>query len=363
MIRNKSIDALRGVAAIMVLILHVGMTFLRAPGIKAQGDGLLGFLQMIDLGRIGITIFFLISGFVICRSISGVKHLATKQFLTKRFYRLFPLFWFSLFSGLYFIWYLNDRSITTSLVVANLTMVPAFFGEEFIIGLYWTLETELIFYSLIVLLFVFGVLKKPTILILLTFLFYGVLGLLNFSPSIDLLLPHWRATPYHLSLMIYGIIIRYWFDEQPLRKKPLLPSSLIQRAFIVQTVTLFLVPLIVFYRFGFNPQTNFVSDAIAYLLGISLFFAGLYFWKNPAPFFSYLGKISYSIYLMHPVVFYTVYHFFEKNSILNHWHISVYIIICLCLSIGVAHLTYTFIERPFNRRGHRIAASLATENA
>ena len=348
-------------AALMVLILHVGMTFLQAPGIKAQGDGLLPFLEMVDLGRIGITIFFLISGFVICKSITGPKRLASKQFLIKRFYRLFPLFWFSLFCGVIFIWYLSGQRVTPMLVAANLTMVPAFFGQDFIIGLYWTLETELIFYALVVLLFFIGALKKPTVLVLLTLLLYGLLWLLNASPFFDVTLPHWRSTPYHLSLMIYGTIIRYWYDQQQAEKTSVHFSSILMGTFIIQTVTLLMVPLVVFYRFGFDPQTEFVSDAIAYILGILFFFAGLYFWKNPTPLFTYLGKISYSIYLMHPVVFYTVWQLIQNNPALDHWHISVYISICLLLSIGVSHLTYTFIERPFNQRGHRSAKVLATE--
>jgi peptidoglycan/LPS O-acetylase OafA/YrhL len=348
------------VAALMVLVLHVGMTFLQAPGIKAQGDGLLTFLEVIDLGRIGITIFFLISGFVICKSIAGPKRLATRQFLIKRFYRLFPLFWFSLFSGVFFIWHLSGQHVTPMLVVANLTMVPAFFGQEFIIGLYWTLETELIFYALIVLLFLLGALKKPIILVLLTFLFYGLLWLFSFSTILDVPLPHWRSTPYHLSLMIYGIIVRYWFDQRS-KKLAARSSSSLRSLFLLQTATICLVPLAVFYKFGFSPQTEFVSDAIAYILGISFFFAGLYFWKNPAPVFSYLGRISYSLYLMHPVVFYTVWQIIQKNPLLDHWHISIYITICMIFSIGVSHLTYTFIERPFNNRGHRKAKALAAE--
>ncbi|NND32751.1 MAG: acyltransferase [Saprospiraceae bacterium] len=352
--RNKSIDALRGIAAIMVMVLHVGTSFLQLPGIKKHGDGLIDFLSTFDLGRIGITIFFIISGFVICKSIRGLKLPATKRFLMKRFFRLYPLFWFSMLAGLIFIWYINDRDISPSLILANATMLPALFGEDFIIGLYWTLETELFFYLLVVIFFLAGGLRNPTVLVITTLFLYLILGIFNFVPQVSIDLPHWRSTPYHLSLMIYGILFRYWYDQDSDTSGSYQYLSVAQ-GFFLQSLIIIFVPIAVFLRQGLNPGTELVSDAIAYLTGISMFAVGLYLWKRPTPFFSYLGKISYSIYLMHPVVLYTVLFFAERNEILGQWHISVYLIICSIFSIAVAHFTYKWIEEPFNQRGHEKA--------
>ena len=58
----------------LVLWLHSAEYFYRQPAMKAIGDGGVAFFKYLDIGRLGIAIFFIISGFVICRSLIG-KHM------------------------------------------------------------------------------------------------------------------------------------------------------------------------------------------------------------------------------------------------------------------------------------------------
>jgi len=46
-------------------------------------------------------------------------------------------------------------------ILANITMLPLMFTQEMILGLYWTLEVELIFYFLGLVLFLVGISQKP----------------------------------------------------------------------------------------------------------------------------------------------------------------------------------------------------------
>ena len=66
--------------------------------------GALGFLRRcrrsIDVGRLGVIIFFAISGFVICRSFGGPREGAGKRFVIRRLCRLYPAYWVSMLGGI-----------------------------------------------------------------------------------------------------------------------------------------------------------------------------------------------------------------------------------------------------------------------
>src|ERR1044072_9360250 len=76
--RIKELDALRGIAALMVVFFHY--TFWR-PQAK------LGF----NLGTTGVDLFFMISGFVIFMSLLHINQ--SKEFVINRISRLYPGYW------------------------------------------------------------------------------------------------------------------------------------------------------------------------------------------------------------------------------------------------------------------------------
>ena len=356
--RFKSIDALRGIAALLVMILHISHAFLVAPRIKATGHGIEDFFDIIDFGRIGITIFFIISGFVICKSFND-KQRELKGFLIKRFFRLFPLFWFSVLASAIFMWIIPGKSFSISMLLANITMLPAFLGEEFMIGLYWSLETELIFYVLASILYFFGVLKKPVVLIGLTIMLYGLVAIFQFMPNLSPALPHWKATPYHLGLMLMGVSLRYAFDAKSQDNYQKGPLSLGQWSYL-HILILCAVPaaiLILNVAIGFGD--NLLQDSYAYLLGIIIFLIGQSLLKSSPSWLVHLGTISYSLYLLHPVVFIVIKRFVAKTSAMHGWHISIYIIICCLITILVSHWTYKLIEKPANIVGRKLASKIA----
>ena len=105
-----------------------------------------------------------------------------------------------------------DSPIDLSLIMANMTMVPAFFHEGIC---YWTL---LVIRNRIDFLFINGSIfycrrtSKPWFLFLFTGLLYLSFFLFIIWGEIDLPYAHWTATPYHLGLMMLGILFRYEMD-------------------------------------------------------------------------------------------------------------------------------------------------------
>ncbi len=347
--RFKSIDALRGIAALLVLLLHVSQVFLQSKKIAATGVGMLDFIKVIDLGRIGITIFFIISGFVICKSFNS-KEKELKSFVIKRFFRLYPLFWFSLIVGAFVLWPIGKQHLDLGILAGNATMIPAFLGQPFVIGLYWTLETELLFYILMSALYFFGVLRNSTVILGLTLLCYAALVIFMFVPAIQPSLPHWMATPYHLSLMLLGVSMRYAFEE---REDEARLSR--RRIATLHLLLLLAIPFYIIASYLLRGIDANLPDAIAYLIGISIFVIGLKALRSAPSYLVYLGTISYSIYLLHPIVFTLVRKAVLQVPALYGLHISFYLAICTVLTIIFSALTYKFIEAPANAIGKKLA--------
>lgn len=329
----------------LVLVLHTYNAFIRVPRIQNASALPTGLFEYFDIGRVGITIFFLISGFVIGKSIKSSDSRPLRSFGIKRLFRLYPLFWFSMIAGLLLVWTPLNRSIDLSLILANATMLPAFFRENFIIGLYWSLETELIFYILCAVLFYFKLLNNIKVNILLTFGLFGLLLLFVAFPSISPSLPHWKATPYHLSLMLLGMTWRQFRDVDTHQVK----------AFGLHLAMILSVPVLFLTLYVVLGMTLNLSDSIAYLSGIVIFALGLLFWRNPHKWLVYLGTISYSIYLLHPVVFQFLKYIVQHYHLYYIDHVFFYITLCAVITVVISHFTYQWIEKPMNQIGHRIA--------
>ena len=98
------------------------------------------------LGRYGVDLFFVISGFVIFMTLNRSANI--RAFAVSRFARLYPVFWTAV--GIAVAARALDGKLRMSSgdILANLTMVPELFGAPFVDGVYWTLFYELIFYIL-----------------------------------------------------------------------------------------------------------------------------------------------------------------------------------------------------------------------
>lgn len=108
-----------------------------------------------QLGGLGVDIFFIISGFIMCYSLRDVLAPGDSvQFLKKRVYRVFPVYLIVLIPFL--VEYISSSSaakapIDLLLAAGNIFLLPSFFGEEnyrMLVGPAWTLSYELFFYIL-----------------------------------------------------------------------------------------------------------------------------------------------------------------------------------------------------------------------
>ena len=173
--------------------------------------------RYFELGITGVVLFFAISGFVIYGSLRGPRENAGRRFVITRFFRLFPAYWVSALAGLVFIWWWQGWPITWPLVAANATMVPDIFGQPPIMGLYWTLGTELVFYFSCWLIWRLGWLESTRFLaglvVVLSLSWFVVKGAKQIGVVPDDVSAAWKNLPRHLAIMFWGAYFRVIYDE------------------------------------------------------------------------------------------------------------------------------------------------------
>jgi peptidoglycan/LPS O-acetylase OafA/YrhL len=357
--RYEHIDSLRGIAALLVVWLHVTEVFNRLPAVRENGNWLYRIAEAIDVGRIGVVIFFAISGFVICSSLKGPAMTSSIDFAIKRLFRLFPAYWLAIPLGAWASWYLWGRELSAGLVLANLSMLPSVFGYKNMMGLLWTLETELVFYVMCLLLFWLRLLGNALALAATCgalLMLYGCYQL-HILPRPSSFV--WLHMPYHLSIMFWGGIVRIYHDNR------LADASFAGRkiavAWLAATVAAtILIPLmIIALKHGYaTGKTRELTLAFAYLIGMSLFLLGAFIIRLRQRFFVWLGMISYSLYLFHGIFFTPMYWWARHNQqhSLSQLHMGVYLVVTCIVSIGFAYLVYRLVEKPCNGFARQLVA-------
>ena len=293
--RLDFLDSLRGLAVGLVLLQHVGE--LASPVVRDLAE------QGVQLGQLGVMLFFLCSGFIIPASLergSGAagRALAVRRFWRSRFFRLYPLYWASLVGALL----LATTGATTSAEplgavdwLVNATMLQGLAGSPHALGLYWTLTLELVFYAAMSGLLLLGWHRRSVAL--------------SLSASGVCLLAAALAEPvlgrpaplalFCLATMFTGTVFHRWHrGDVGLRTL----AGCVGSAVVAGTVLLFSV-LAGRERAEFGGTRSLVPMLAAWL-GAYLLFCTVVALRGrsmPRPLVR-LGALSYSVYLLQPLV-------------------------------------------------------------
>lgn len=327
--RYQELDALRGFAALLVVLFHFTMH---------REQSKLGF----NVGITGVDLFFIISGFVIFMSVNSIS--TTKEFIVNRFTRLYPTYWTCV--SFTFILYVIVNKITNKpgLItftdyLANMTMFQYYFKIPDIDGPYWTMIIEMSFYIFIAIVFVLKKMKHiiPIGLILL------------FIYILQYLLVGTQLLPYYTELR-WAVPVIYYF--------PLFFSGIIFYKLLTDKENHFLY--YVFLLFLITMQISntdmdglFINHAQHTLMTIIYFGLFILFVNKKLGFIVsrpslFLGKISFALYLIHQYVSTQVLlPFLLDTCHLNFW---VAALIGLTIVITLATLVTYYIEVPLGKR-------------
>lgn len=333
--RFLELDALRGLAAILVVLFHCVLS--------AELWG-----SVFLLGTAGVDLFFMISGFVILLSIQKV--FSAKQFIINRFSRLYPTYWTVVsFTFLLiiaeFVFGLPDGHIDLVQYLINLTMFQYYFGIIDLDGPYWTMIIEMLFYLFMLVLYRFK--------------------WLNYFTSIGLLL---SLTTALLCTFFYEVFcmeaVIYWFPLLPFI--PLfIAGSLFYKLYMNPNkmwdvyLCIFVLLLCQIALFPYAGRSHYYISIQQYGLLLSFFFLlfilfvhGKLKWiVNPVSLF--FGKISFALYLIHQhISIILILPFCMKHLGMSFWAT----VLCVVLPVvtGLAALITYKIEIPFTKKLKRM---------
>jgi peptidoglycan/LPS O-acetylase OafA/YrhL len=328
--RLHELDGLRVVACLMVLAFHFLFRGQDAHWVLDPVSPALA--EWTRYGYLGVELFFMISGFVILMSARGR---GAWQFVVHRAARLFPALWICacLTSGL--AWYVGSAEfgVTPRQFLLNLTLLPQWFGVEFVDGAYWSLAVEVQFYLMVTLGLATGGLSNLSVVItgwlllstvnllrpiylLEQFLVvqwapFFVAGALCYLIRADGVRARWMA----LLVWTYGLALLYATDPHVLQWLPLQG----------------------------RPRDPLIVALLVTLFFQVLLMVSLGLWTARASRLgAWAGALTYPVYLLHQNVGYLL---------LRQWRedipaFSVRLLLLFAVVVCAAHLIREHVERP-----------------
>ncbi len=339
------LDVIRGIAVASTALMHL----LEESSDTASWLG----REILSPGIYGIVLFFLVSGFVIPLTLERRGSLGA--FAVARVFRLYPLYWFSLFLLMLLVALriaTLDSEFSSSLPGAfwwNITMVQSWVGQPDAIGLYWTLGFELAFYAASALLFDMRLLEKTGWIVTLGTAYILVRGVV--LPLTGGAYHYFPAEFWALTFPVGTLWYRAWSRSMSWTR-----AAVITGLLAATILTSYLVTW-VFSGYsqqappGYNPRSWIVpysslgASGLAYATFIALVVTGA---GTRLRFLKWLGRISYSVYLMHGVLL----------RIPLPVSRSFEFVIRLAVILPLSALTYRFIEAPSIAWGRSVTRRL-----
>lgn len=169
-----SIQFLRFLAAALVVISHAD--YISAISWPDSSPDKVS--QIMQIGRCGVHIFFVISGFVMVYStFSPAQVMTPASFLSRRFFRIFPIYW--AYAALYLIgFYVRAIAMAALPILGSLALLPGY--SSLIIGQGWSLSYEIYFYICFASIMLLGKMRG---LVTLTIFFLASIASRRFLPT------------------------------------------------------------------------------------------------------------------------------------------------------------------------------------
>jgi peptidoglycan/LPS O-acetylase OafA/YrhL len=322
--REYELDALRGIAALLVVLFHYSQW--------SDFD-----LRFLHIGSTGVDLFFLISGYVIFMTLN--KTATSGEFIISRLSRLFPSYLTMITLTLLTIKILAPGVFPDiQEILGNLTMLQPFFRVPNIDDVYWTLTVELEFYILLLILFKLNWLNRILYIgffLVLIFQAYHYIALAYFSNSPLYIIPR-SLFPIisHFQLFFAGILFYKVKTEGY--------STIIYAMLLL----CFLASIPLFIDSG---KAHYFISLPEYVTMLALYFLIFYLFVNRklasiaiSPLL-FLGNISYCLYLIHLKAGMLMHQYLVQTCGLNK---EIALLILLAIMIIVSYIVTFFIERP-----------------
>jgi peptidoglycan/LPS O-acetylase OafA/YrhL len=355
-----SLDGMRAISVLVVFAAHCG-------------------LERFIPGGFGVTVFFFLSGYLIttllCKEFAAHGRIDVGAFYARRACRILPPFYLVLAFG-FLLRALNvvDTKLSLPAVLSQLFHYSNFYiasngygGTVPGTAVYWSLAVEEHFYLVFPVLFVVlatrrwtlqriaGVLGALAALVLVwrMVLVFGLHASLNRT---------YLASDTRVDSILFGCILATFAN--PISTGWGTDVSVVVRRWMhrlrVPALVVVAVTLVV-RNDAFRETARYTIQGLAF---IPIFFVAI---SEPtrdvhrflnAPLVRRIGRLSYSLYLVHHVVIYTLDHRAELGGINvdSVAYQAVRGVVALAIALGLAEVLHRMVERPFARVGRRVTA-------
>lgn len=345
------LDSLRGLAALVVLFFHSFDQFYY-KFLNAKTPFEVRFFSTVFNGNDAVSFFYVLSGFVLFYQINSSiekETFAYKSYLYKRILRIFPLYVFYVVIAFCLQKNFNEK-YGIELLFKEILILP---NSSKILPPGWSMNIEIIF-SLIMPFFYYFIVSnlRASFLFLLIFLTtYSQFSIFGFHFLLG-------------ALAAYMVVNKF-----------VLLSSFVKRYYLLMLLSIFLGYFfrnIINLNFSYNyilsdllSFINYKKSDLAFIVSalgsVSLICFAFCFPKIQKflmlKFFIYIGRISYSIYLVHWIVIKIVSSYLGDLIIEFKWVYTqsiVFSMIVFVISIILASISYHLVEAPFIKLGQKI---------
>ncbi|MFN8437584.1 MAG: acyltransferase [Cytophagales bacterium] len=341
------LDYLRGLAALCVMLFHY----------TAWTNQNYSELFWDKMAIYSVSIFYIVSGMTLHYVYSQnlqLKKLDLINFYTKRFFRIFPLFW------LVTIYFMTVERQRPDLKIIFLNYTGLFGFLEWDKGIafgVWSIGNEIVFYTLFP--FLIWLLRKNRysfyLVFILSFKIFGYFTFYEFDPF-KIITAQWHQyyNPSHqMFIFLSGIMSAHFLQNIKLP----IQISLLLIFFGIGSLMLYPVT-------GQSSALIYGYDRIA-LIGLCITICiGFYKINTSWPYFNstlgILGKISYSMYLLHAPCFLICSNLCSKFSkvffMIGPYQIMFYAIASTLVS---SYISNKYFEDFFIRLGRKIYAKIS----
>lgn len=339
--RLHNLDYLRGLAALGIMMYHYASWALG----RFSAETFMG-----RLGLYGVSIFYLLSGLTLYYMYYHKMHLNKADMLSffkKRVFRIFPLLWLVTLVAIL----LSKQVPDLTNLFLNLTGLFGFvrWDKSFSAGV-WSIGNELVFYTF----FPFFVAFSRHVKALMVLLILALTGLFLYFAYIALnpmfsLSEQWSVYINPLNqvfLFMAGFLIGYLLNQVQF-------TSTLSLGLMAAGILLF-----TFYPAYGDPIT-LVSGTNRLVFSACCVLICIGFYKLPLQLPSFfhkpltlLGEISYSLYLLHPVLW-------TLSGLVSGWvsrhffyvPLSVRLILTPMVTLIISYFVYHYVERYFMQLG------------
>ena len=320
------LDGLRAIAAWSVCLYHFICTTI---GFVSKDSFI---FQFFSFGSFGVQLFFVISGLVIPWSLyHGEYHIKNFfSFFAKRMIRIEPPYIVSIIIMVCIIYIKKYSPVHTADVKVSVSQLLLHLGYlipwikdvnvVWINNVYWTLAIEFQYYILVGLMYFLFISKK----FVLRFLAYAlILTLPNLIPLTDFL-------PYWFPVFGLGILLFLYKSNHIYMVEFILVSA-----------------LFTIHVYMFNASITWAAALLSEIVILLLF-------NKSNRILTWLGKFSYSVYLMHAIVG------LATVNVLSHYAASnlskvIVVLVGIIVTFISSYLMNIFVEKPSKKLSSKLA--------